>query len=244
MKPIYKKILIFCLLAAAAFFLYYFLPPLFRKPIVGWREHFTSIYESKGVVMPVGWKFQSKPGTPRTTFYVVKKRNNGYSYLHMEADNATGTLLCNPKGIDLDKTPVLRWKWMVEKFPEGADSRAASTDDQAIGIYVGTGSLVSQKSISYRWDTDTPKGSEGQASYGGGMVKVKWFTIRNKDDGENKWLVDERDFLDDFEKAWGFRPEKVYIGVCCNSQYTGTSAAADLNWIEFNGVAGQEGEHE
>lgn len=198
-----------------------------------WKEDFEA---SSGKVrqIPEGWQLKGKPGTPPATFYAEKDDKEGISYLHVEADRASASIVCPAEGVDLRKTPFLRWRWRVTILPEGADGRLRAKDDQAIGIYVGTGSMLNNKSISYRWDTETPKGSKGNAVYGGGTVKVKWYTLRNKEDMKGgQWYAEERDCAEDFKKAWGFCPEKVYLSVSCNSQYTGTKAAADLDWIEF-----------
>ena len=74
--------------------------------------------------------------------------------------------------------------------------------------------------------------TEGEATYAAGIVKTKWFAVRNKKD-VGSFFVEERNVARDFERAFGFVPEEVNIGVTCNSQYTGTSAAAELDWIEL-----------
>jgi hypothetical protein len=67
-----------------------------------------------------------------------------------------------------------------------------------------------------------------------GNVKVKWFTLRNKKDlNDGRWIAEKRNVAEDFKKAWGFLPKKIYIGICCNSQYTNSQASADLEKIEF-----------
>ena len=94
--------------------------------------------------------------------------------------------------------------------------------------------MLNKKTISYRWDTETPDGTEGNCVYGDGTIDVKWFTLRNKEEaGNGKWYTEERNCAEDFKKAWGFYPKRVFLSVSCNSQYTGTKAAADLDWIEF-----------
>jgi len=141
----------------------------------------------------------------------------------------------------LQETPFLKWQWRVKTLPKGADGRNKKMDDQAIGIYVGTGSLLNNKSVSYRWDTDTPKGAEGNCVYGRGVIKVKWFTLRNAEDAkEGRWFTETRNVAEDFKKAWGFYPKKFYLSVSCNSQYTGTRAIADLDWIKFISISPKE----
>jgi len=204
-----------------------------KIPPAEWRIDF--FYPSAGnASLPEGWKIVKKPGTKPSIFSLEKDGKDGHYFLRMKSDKASASLVTKADDVDLNKTPILRWSWRVDKFPKGADGRVKAKDDQAIGIYVGTGSPLNNKSISYRFDTETPKGSEGSALYAMGAIKVKWYTLRNKKDSKNgEWFTEERNVAEDFKKAWGFIPVSVYISVACNSQYTASEAGADLDWIEF-----------
>ncbi|MFZ2653889.1 MAG: DUF3047 domain-containing protein [Victivallales bacterium] len=211
----------------------------FANSTGGWRELFQFDGKSGEKILPKGWEIRTKIGTSASSFYLVKEEKDNLSYLHMESDKSSGSLICNPEKVNLKETPMIRWKWRVKSLPPGGDGRESEKDDQAIGIYVGTGSLLSKKSVSYRWDTETPKGLEGNCSYAAGTLKIKWFTLRNKHDAVDEWFVEERNVSEDFNNAWGYCPEEIYISVSSNSQYTASKASADLNWIELNPVAAE-----
>lgn len=196
---------------------------------IGWKENF--IEYSKSHPLDKKWVIKGIPGTPMSEFTV--KKNSKDTFLQAKSNNSTGNLITQIKDIDLKKTPYLEWKWRVQELPADADGRYKNKDDQAMGIYIGTGSLLSKKVISYRWDTDTPKGTEGKSVYGAGTVKVKWITLENKQSERDKWITEKRNCAEDFKKAWGFVPDKIYISVSSNSQYTGSSALAELDWIRF-----------
>ncbi len=229
-----------CLVLAVAKFV-----PVYQHKLNGnvvWSEDFSAALGENGTGIPKNWKLQKKPGTPPAVFSLDKDVKNNSAHLRMEADKASGSLITRIDNVDIEKTPLLKWRWKVETLPAGADGRYKEKDDQAIGIYVGTGSLLNNKCVSYRWDTDTPKGDEGNCVYGAGAVKVKWFTLRNKKDlKQGGWLTEERNVAEDFKKAWGFYPETIYLSVSCNSQYTGTKAAAELERIEFFSSASRGG---
>ena len=204
-----------------------------QPAVVGWRADFSAADAGEDG-LPAGWKLVKKPGTKPATFTVEQDPAKNGPFLRMEADRGSASLITVVKNVDLRKTPVLRWKWRVEKLPAGADGRVRSKDDQAIGIYVGTGSALNNKSVSYRWDTETPPGTEGTASYGLGGIKIKWFTLRNKEDAaKDGWITEERNVAEDFKSAWGFYPDTIYISVSCNSQYTRSQAEADLGEMEL-----------
>jgi hypothetical protein len=201
---------------------------------VGWREDFSRTVVVKGNVLPRSWQIKGKPGTKVSNFSVEKGGENETGILTVTSNNSSGTLVTLADGLDVRTTPFLTWRWRADKLPKNADGREPSKDDQAIGIYVGGGSIFSNKSISYRWDTETPVGTEGNSVYGMGTVKVKWITLRNiEDTKKGTWFTEKRDFLGDYKKAWGKIPGKIYVSVSTNSQYTSSTALARLDWIEF-----------
>ncbi len=205
-----------------------------------WREDFSPSRGGGHGGFPSGWVLKGKPGTKKAEFFVASGDDSGKFYLSMNSDRSSASVLTDASGIDLTKTPIMRWRWKADILPEGADGRIRSRDDQAIGLYVGAGSVIDNRSISYRWDTDTPRNTEGSSIYGFGTVKIKWITLRNKSDFvPGRWLIEERDVAKDFKKAWGYIPDKIYLSVSCNSQYTNSRSAAGLEWIEFRPAAAE-----
>jgi len=187
--------------------------------------------------MPSGWDVKGVPGRTKAVF------SAGYAdgtnlVLRMTSDNATATLKSGKLGVDLTKTPIMRWRWKAVTLPEGADGRNEKLDDQAIGLYISTGTMFRQKCTAYRWETMTPTGITGRANYAGGIVDLFWISVRNKDDiaaanDADGWLIEEANVADDFQKAFGEIPTNVGLGISCNSQFTGTKAEALLDWVEF-----------
>ncbi len=207
-------------------------PPLQEQTVTGWRADFDHVVMAQNMRLPEGWRHVRKPGTTPAVFSITEV--SAGNVLHMESDRASSSVITQLEGVDIEKTPILRWRWRATKLPEGADGRSRDKDDQAIGIYVGAGTSLNSKSVSYRWDTLTPKGVEGNSAYGLGGVKVKWYTLRNEGDaGSGRWFTEERNVRDDFMKAWGFYPKKIFLVVSSNSQYTKSKAAADLGDIGF-----------
>ena len=105
--------------------------------------------------------------TPRTVFKVenIPSAQNGKA-LVIEADKASGVLMTDPK-VNLRKNPVMRWRWRLVR-PLQIPANSAEPDDQAIVIYLGDGTMLSQKSIGYRWEMNTPVGKQKKIKYAGG----------------------------------------------------------------------------
>ena len=195
-----------------------------------WKEDFENIEIKGNKAMPLNWASRSGTWTlPCTDFFIEKL--DGKNVLKVHANKTTGVFMCNLSGIvDLKKPPILRWRWKALKLPEGADGRGRKKDDQAVAIYVGTGTLR-YRAIAYRWETETPKGTEENVSYG--TASIRWFCVRNKTDILEKWYVEEKNIADDFKKIYGFIPEKFVISIGGNSEYTGSETEAMTDWIEF-----------
>ena len=193
----------------------------------GWRITFDTL--------PKDWAVQGKPFTPEAVFEIAADPTNSTQHwLSMTADKASASLKSSEAlPVDLKKTPIMRWCWRATVLPTGADGRDPKKDDQAIGLYISSGGMFKQQSLAYRWETETPTGAEGDAQYAK-VVSVHWMALRNKQDADGQtFYTEERNVADDYQKAFGSIPEKIGVGISCNSQYTASKAAAQLQWIEF-----------
>ncbi|MCC7299692.1 MAG: DUF3047 domain-containing protein [Verrucomicrobia bacterium] len=185
--------------------------------------------------IPTDWTVKNKPFTKASVFEIQDDpANPEHRWLSASSAKASASLLSDfPLAVDLKKTPIVRWRWRATVLPHGADGRNPDKDDQVIGLYISSGTRLKQQSIAYRWETQTPIGSEGTVQYAN-LFAVKWFTVRNEchADGET-FFIEERNVAADFKKAFGEIPEKIGIGISCNSQYTDSHSEAQLDWIEF-----------
>ena len=199
----------------------------------GVRITFSADRYSKSDKLPDGWVLKGKLFTAKPSYEIVYDKDLKTDVLRIRADRASGTILYDITGI-LQKYPVMRWKWRVDSLPKDADGRVPERDDQALAIYVGAG-RVATNSISYRWDTDTPKQTRGKVAYGAGMVKVDWITLRNKEDKTGVWYVDQVNAAEDLKRICdGKLPDRdVALSICSNSQYTKSDITAEIVYIEF-----------
>ncbi len=192
------------------------------------------VFREEFAAIPQRAEIRGRPGTPLATFEIVSSAEaaDGHA-LRMTADRASGALLLPVDGVDLERTPILRWCWRVTEWPTDADGRTADRDDQAIGLYIGSGGRFRRTSLAYRWETRTPIGSTGVVSYAGGLVRVHWIALRNRESG-SEFRVEERNVAEDWRAVTGEAPPKTFaLSISCNSQYTRSRAVAELDWIEF-----------
>ncbi|NLF38538.1 DUF3047 domain-containing protein [bacterium] len=199
-----------------------------------WKTSFTLPEGSNAGPAPNGWALKGTSwGIPDSTFSVVRDAD-GTPVLHLVSERARGGLMRTAEGVDLNKAPVMRWKWRALVLAPGADGRIADKADQPIEVFVISGGLMSQKCVSYSWQTETPRGASLRYSVFMGAFEDTWHCIRNKEDGTNVWYVEERNVAKDFKDAYGFIPDEVAVMAFCKSDKTRTRTEADLAWIAFS----------
>jgi len=205
-----------------------------------WRIDFSG---AKLDAPPRGWAMKgTRLGVPDTLFRVVD--SDGERVLRMTAVKGCGGLLREIKGVNLARTPVMRWRWRVRQFPPGGDGRIPDKADQPLHLYVISGSLLAQRCVSYTWETDTPRGASEHFSLYMGAFEDRWWCLRNKQDGTNVWITEARNVAADFTHQYGKVPESVALMIFCKADMTRTRAEAELAWIEFAEAPPQTEERE
>lgn len=181
------------------------------------------------------WKFDGgRFLVPRTKFALAAEptASNG-KIMAVEADKSTGVMLSAPSKVDLTKTPVMRWRWRVTK-PITLKPGECEPDDQAVVLYFGDGTLLKQRCVGYRWEVNTPLEHNGLRKYSAGTMTVSHRTVRNNTTPAGEWVVEERNVVEDYRKAFGKMPnDEFIISVGANSQYSGSSSRAEIDFIEF-----------
>ena len=200
-----------------------------KKEAVRHWDFRTSKLDRKGV--PEGWSYRGKPGTPDVKFEIVEDKELKHNVLRIKADKASGVIMVEGSDIDLERYPIMRWRWKAVTLPTGADAEVKAKDDQGIAVYVGYGKL-SQSSISYAWQTETPKGKSGHSTYNL-VVDVDWFTLRDKNDKTDTWFEEEVNVCEDMKKIFKKIPSGWALSISSNSQYTESEADVYLDYIEF-----------
>ncbi len=194
----------------------------------GWREDFNRPGDD-GV--PAGWRYEPGPfGVPPLAVDIVEAPDaeDGRA-LRLESEGASGIVITDAwRHIDLEATPVMHWRWRVLE-----PVAAAARDDQALVVYFGAIDWLLKKSIGYRWEDEAAVGAEGDAAYAGGMVRVRYFVLRDRTTTPGVWVEEYRNVRDDFFAAYDYVPDKFAVMVGANSQYTGEFSSAEVDYIEF-----------
>lgn len=191
-----------------------------------------SVVSKSGKGLTGGWHYKGKPFTRDIDFSIVDL--DGVKVLKVASRKSSGTILYDLSTIDLKKYPLMRWKWMAVRLPDGACATDPKRDDQVLAVCAGAG-RPRTNSVAFRWETKTEKGKSGQSRYGLGMVLVNWVAMRNQKDKLNTWYIEEVDLLKHLQKLFpgGIPKKDLALSITGNSQYTGTESLGYIEYLEF-----------
>jgi hypothetical protein len=175
--------------------------------------------------IPPGWQLKVKAGIPDIT---LSDQDDALALHFRSARSSFG--LERTVDIDPSQLPYLSWRWKVTQLPKGGDFRHGSTDDQAAQVIVA---FDDRHIISYLWDTTAPKGTMEEASFIP-LIHIFAVVCRSGATEENQWLMESRNVLADYQKAFG-KPATHIKGlrIQINSQHTGSSAESYFGEVAF-----------
>ncbi|NQT07368.1 MAG: DUF3047 domain-containing protein [Candidatus Omnitrophica bacterium] len=110
--------------------------------------------------------------------------------------------------LDMDKRPIISWKWNATKFPlkNGKENlKNAKHDDFAARVYVIFPSILftNTKAIEYIW---TEKVKEGTISPSPYSKNLQLIVVESGLKENGGWVYEERDIYEDYLKAFGRKP--------------------------------------
>jgi Protein of unknown function (DUF3047) len=147
----------------------------------------------------IGWKAKEFKGE---THYQITKIDGSQA---LKADsNAAASGLFFEQRIDLQKTPIMNWRWRIEKQLTTQNEQSKSGDDFAARVYVVvSGGLVfwNTKSINYVWANTTPKDKTWSNPFAGDHVMM--VAVRSSADNTGTWYAEKRNIRADFKKLTG-----------------------------------------
>lgn len=118
------------------------------------------------------------------------------------ADSASG--LFKEQRIDLQKTPVMNWRWRIENRLRNLDEQAKSGDDYAARVYVvisGGLAFWDTQAINYVWASTSPTGKIWPNAFAGDHAMM--IALRSSNDPTGVWQTEKRNVLDDLKQQFG-----------------------------------------
>jgi hypothetical protein len=146
-----------------------------------------------------GWKDKEFSG--QTKYWLTTL--DGLQVLEAQSRAAASGLFYE-KRIDLKKTPIMNWRWRLEKPLINRDEQTKDGDDFSARVYVVvSGGLIfwNTKSINYVWASMTPKERVWPNPFAGDHVMM--VAARSSVDKSGAWYDEKRNIRTDFKKLMG-----------------------------------------
>jgi len=204
-----------------------------------------------GAVAPP-WRVVTLPKIPRHTQYRVVTVD-GRPAVRAEAQASYGNLLLalGPPALAVEATPILRWRWRVDRLPERSDLTSRTGDDVAAKVCVlfdlplarlGVAdrlrielgrrlfdAALPAATLCYVWDRTLARGTWLPNIY---TDRVRMLVLRSAAAGDQgTWFEERRDLRADFRRAFGPEaeggvPPMTALAVASDADNTGGAALA------------------
>ncbi|CAH1198627.1 conserved exported hypothetical protein [Candidatus Nitrotoga sp. BS] len=210
-------------------------------------DHFTK--ESADVPSP--WQVVQLNSKVSPTRYRVTRWDD---ILAIEATaEQSMALLARPVEVDLNRTPVLCWRWRVDAPLVKADMATKEGDDYAARVYVSFampasalsfmtrvklklarsiyGDAVPDAAINYVWDNRYPVGTRKPNAY---TDRTRMIVAESGTANAGKWVVARHDVQKDMITEFGTEQARlIQLSVASDTDNTGERAHAGFADFQF-----------
>lgn len=209
--------------------------------------------------LPPSWRVVPlKRSIPPTRYRLAAI--DGVPAVEAVADSSMA-LLARPVSVDLNRTPILCWRWWIEAPVSTADMSTKSGDDYAARVYVafrmpqqalsfGTrlklalarsifGSAVPDAALNYVWDNRHALGTGRRSAY---TDRAQLIVEESGKALARRWIDERADIARDFARAFDGQPgTPIEVAVATDTDNTRTkahAAFADLRFVPRSAPCG------
>jgi len=165
------------------------------------------------------------------------------------------TLLARPVAVDLNRTPVLCWRWRVDAPLVNADLATKAGDDYAARVYVSFalppdeigwmlrgklalartiyGDAVPDAALNYVWDNRYPVGTRRPNAYTG---RTRVIVAESGAANAGRWVVARHDVQRDVIAEFG-SPQAAMVQLALAADTDNTGEYARAGFADFHFVA-------
>ncbi|WP_421865874.1 DUF3047 domain-containing protein [Motiliproteus sp.] len=177
------------------------------------------------------WEEESFVGNTRYTI----TEQDGVEVIKGEA-KGTASLLYRRQQIDLQKTPVVSWRWKINDiYRHGISEKSREGDDYPARIYVvvRNGWLPWQTlAINYVWSSSGVKGDHWPSPY---TEQSHMVAVDAGDARVGSWVALKRDLVEDFKQYFGEDVAELDgYAVMVDGDNTGSQGTAWFSAIRFH----------
>ena len=211
----------------------------------------------EGAAAPRGWQqlVITRAKAP-TQYRLVYDERARAVVVHARAErSATG--LKQPLDVDSAARPLVAWRWRVPSLIAGADNLDRHAEDSPVRLLLFfdgdkrrlpardqlalemaemvSGQGVPYATLVYMWENRQPVGSVIDSAHTG---RVKMIVAGSGADRLGQWKQFERDYVADFERAFGERPGRLIgVGIMTDTDNTGAEIEAFYGDVELRSAS-------
>lgn len=204
-----------------------------------------------GAPLPSGWKnLPVVHGKPMTQYTLV---HDGHATVLRADANRSASALMHEGNIDLVRTPIVAWRWKVERPIEGADNRVGSQEDapaRLVFLFDGDKSKLSffdrakmdlakhlggeelpYATLMYIWSTTAAPGTVIANPH---TDRVQMIVVSGLSGDAGQWQSLRRNIVQDYERVFHEKPGRITgYGLLTDTDNTGTTARTWYGDVEF-----------
>jgi hypothetical protein len=196
-----------------------------------------------GEALPAGWRTLQVPRVPPAELALV--REEGSTVLRVRTQGSASAAAFALRA-DARASPILSWRWRIERVVESADLRSRDGDDFAARVYVFFdlpeqdvpllararihlarllyGAELPTAALCYVWDNREAVGTSQWSAY---TDRVRVIVLESGNARAGRWVEASRDVAADFRAAFDREPPAI----------TGIAAGADTDQTGEKGTA-------
>jgi len=208
-------------------------------------------FTAESAAVPAPWQVVQFSKKTLPTQYRIRQWD-GVTAIEAIADRSMA-LLARPVAIDLQRTPVLCWRWRVDAPLLAADMATKAGDDYAARVYVAFdlpdaslpfltrlalvlarnifGQNVPDGALSYVWGNRYPVGTRMPNAY---TERARMIVAESGAERAGTWVVARHDVLKDALAEFGSAQARlIQIAVASDTDNTGEKAHAGFAGFHF-----------
>lgn len=174
--------------------------------------------------------------------YTIEENQPRDAYVKAQSSNAASALYYKIN-IDLNRDPVISWKWRVREFPKKALPEKISLkkeEDFAARVYVifPASFFTNSKVIEYIWAENLPVDTFDSSAY---SKNIKLLVLRSGNYSE-EWVYEQRDIRADYVSLFGEEPrlDVGAIAFMTDADSTKTTASSLYDEIKIGYKGGKK----
>jgi hypothetical protein len=198
------------------------------------------------------WEVLTFPKIKSHSHYEIVKFPDR-SVLKTISDSSASGLVFQ-KIFNVNKYPIVEWKWKVSNIFEKGDAKSKQGDDYPLRVYIifeynpeeaGIfekakynaakliyGEYPPHSSLNYIWANKTHQDRIITNTY---TSKAKMIVLREGGNHAGKWVKEKINILQDYQEAFGEKPPgQASLAIMSDSDNTGESAEAFIDFIRVS----------